>query len=159
MLIDNSRTLISNLPYSEELKPRSCETLSLARTDPSNLGICFKASMMLSFFDTKEESIIDALKHMPKFDGSVRAKDNVSQLLGFSSSLYGRLDIKVLELSISMLGKELSTRLKREVPKENHSSNPECVQAIKRQSTRCCYHALVLRRRVPIISPRRLPSL
>jgi hypothetical protein len=91
------------------------------------------SEMPRPFFDTREESLIDALKHMPKFDGSVRAKDNVSQLLGFSSSLYGRLDIKTLELSISMLGKELATHLEREIPKENYSTTPEWVQAVKRE--------------------------
>ncbi|MEH2483574.1 hypothetical protein V1282_006931 [Nitrobacteraceae bacterium AZCC 2146] len=68
---------------------------------------------------------------MPKYDGRVR--DRVSQLLGFSSSLYRRLDGRFLDLSIGMLGEEFSTHLKREVPRENYSTTPEWVQAIKRE--------------------------
>jgi hypothetical protein len=70
---------------------------------------------------------------MPKSDGSPRYADKVSQLIGFSSSLYGSLDGQFLELSISMLGGELSTHLKREVPKEKYSTTPEWVQAVKRE--------------------------
>ena len=63
----------------------------------------------------------------------VRTRDNVSQLLGFSSSLYRRLDGQFLDLMIGMLGGELSTHLNREVPKENYSTTPEWVQAVKRE--------------------------
>jgi hypothetical protein len=87
----------------------------------------------LPFFDTKQEGTMHALTHRRKSDGPVRAKDNVSQLLGFSSSLYRRLDGQFLELSINMLGGELSTHLNREVPKENYSTTPEWVQAVKRE--------------------------
>jgi hypothetical protein len=57
----------------------------------------------------------------------------VSHLIRFSSSLYGRLDGRFLELSIGMLGGEFSTHLKREVPKEKYSTTPEWVQAVKRE--------------------------
>ena len=55
------------------------------------------------------------------------------QLIGFSSSLYGKLDGKLLDLAISKLGKELSMHLKREVPEEKYSTPSEWVQAIKRE--------------------------
>jgi hypothetical protein len=87
----------------------------------------------LPFFDTNEESTMYALKNRPKSDGKARAKDKLSQLLGFSSSLYGRLDGQFLELSIGMLGGEPATHLRREVPKENYSTTPEWVQAVKRE--------------------------
>jgi hypothetical protein len=85
----------------------------------------------LPFFDTEHEANMYALTHRPKSDGSARYADKVSQLIGFSSSLYGRLDGQFLELSIGMLGGELSTHLKREVPKEKYSTTPEWVRAIK----------------------------
>ena len=87
----------------------------------------------LPFFDTEHETNIYALSHRPKSDGSPRYADKISQLVGFSSSLYGSLDGKFLELSISMLGGEFSTHLKREVPKEKYSTTPEWVQAVKRE--------------------------
>jgi hypothetical protein len=85
----------------------------------------------LPFFDTMEEQAMYALTHMPEYDGRVR--DRVSQLLGFSSSLYGSLDGQFLDLSIDMMGEEFSTHLKREVPKENYSTTPEWVKAVKRE--------------------------
>jgi hypothetical protein len=63
----------------------------------------------LPFFDTKQEKTMYALKHMPRSDGRPRYDGAFSQLVGFSSSLYGRLDGQFLELSIGMLGGELST--------------------------------------------------
>ena len=96
-------------------------------------GLKVLSEMPRPFFDTKEEKIIDALKHMPKYDGSARAKDKVSQLLGLSSSLYGSLSGHLLELSIKMLGGEPSAHLMREVPKEKYPTTPEWVQAVKRE--------------------------
>jgi hypothetical protein len=87
----------------------------------------------LPFFDTKQEKTMYALKHMPRSDGRPRYDGAFSQLIGFSSSLYGRLDGQFLELSIGMLGGELSTHLKREVPKEKYPTTPEWVQAVKRE--------------------------
>jgi hypothetical protein len=73
------------------------------------------------------------LKHMPRSDGRPRYDGAVSQLIGFSSSLYGELDGEFLELMIGMLGKEFSTHLECEVPKEKYSTTPEWVQAVKRE--------------------------
>ena len=87
----------------------------------------------LPFFDTKLEATKYALTHKSKSDGSERDGGKVSHLIGFSSSLYGRLDGRFLELSIGMLGGEFSTHLKREVPKEKYSTTPEWVQAVKRE--------------------------
>jgi hypothetical protein len=84
----------------------------------------------LPFFDTKHEANIYALS-MPKSDR--RPGDDVSQLIGFSSSLYGLLEQEFLELMISMLGGEFSTHLEREVPREKYPTNPEWVQAVKRE--------------------------
>ena len=63
----------------------------------------------------------------PRFEGKV------SHLIGFSSSLYGRLDGKFLELSMNMLGGELKEHLMCEVPKEKFPTTPEWVQAVKRE--------------------------
>jgi len=87
----------------------------------------------LPFFDTKEERSTYAFTHRHKSDGSPRYDGKVSQLLGFSSSLYRMLDGKILELLIGMLGGEPSAHLKREGPKENYSTTPEWVQAVKRE--------------------------
>jgi hypothetical protein len=70
----------------------------------------------LPFFDTEHENNIYALTHMPKSDGRRRDDNKVSQLIGFSSSLYGLLEQEFLELMIDMLGQEYSTHLEREVP-------------------------------------------
>ena len=83
----------------------------------------------LPFFDTNLEKNNYSMSNRPASD----VRDRVSQLLGFSSSLYGRLDGRFLDLSIGMLGEEFSTHLKQEVPKENYSTTPEWVQAIKRE--------------------------
>jgi hypothetical protein len=85
----------------------------------------------LPFFETRQETTMYVLKNRPNSTGRVR--DSVSQLVSFSSSLYSRLDGKFLEQSISMMRKEFSTHLKREVPKENYPTTPEWVQAIKRE--------------------------
>src|SRR5260370_3590648 len=78
-------------------------------------GLEVLSEMPRPFFDTKEESTIYALKHMPKSDGRPRYDGKVPHLVGFSSSLYGKLDGQFLELMIGML--EFSTHLMREVPK------------------------------------------
>jgi hypothetical protein len=87
----------------------------------------------LPFFDTKLEKNIYALSNRPKSDGSPRYADKVSQLIGFSSSLYGMLDGQFLEPIIGMLGGEPSEHLKREAPKEKYSTTSEWVQAVKRE--------------------------
>ena len=87
----------------------------------------------LPFFNTKREKTIYSLTHRRKSDGRPRYEGAVSQLIGFSSSLYGELDGQFLELSMGMLGKEFSTHLKREVPKDNYPTTPEWVQAVKRE--------------------------
>jgi len=87
----------------------------------------------LPFFDTELEKNMYSLSNMPKSDGSPRYADKVSHLIGFSSSLYGKLDGRFLELSISMLDGELKAHLMREVPKEKYPTTPEWVQAVKRE--------------------------
>jgi hypothetical protein len=91
------------------------------------------SEMTVPFFDTKQEGTMHVLTHRPKSDGRPRYEGKVSHLIGFSSSLYGRLDGQFLDLSIGMLGEEFSTHLRREVPKANYSSTPEWVQAVKRE--------------------------
>ena len=85
------------------------------------------------FFDTEAETTMYVLTHRPKSDGRPHYDGKVSHLIGFSSSLYGKLGGEFLELMIGMLGKEFSTHLEREVPKENYSTTPEWVQAVKRE--------------------------
>src|SRR6478609_1294614 len=87
----------------------------------------------LPFFDTKHEGNIYALTHMPKSDDRPRDHNKVSQLIGFSSSLYGMLGVDYLWLMIDMLGEEFSTHLEREVPQEKYPTIPEWVQAVKRE--------------------------
>jgi hypothetical protein len=53
-----------------------------------------------------------------------------------------------------MLGGEPSTHLKREVPKENYSTNPEWVQAVKREVD----EVLLPRARAEMDSPDRLAA-
>jgi hypothetical protein len=85
------------------------------------------------FFNTKQEKTLHLLANRPNSGGRPRHEDKVSQLVGFSSSLYGMLDGQFLEVMIGMLGGEPSAHLKREVPKENYSTTPEWVQAVKRE--------------------------
>jgi hypothetical protein len=77
-----------------------------------------------TFFDTEREATMHILRSRPLSSGPKRDDGKVSQLLGFSSSLYGMLDGQFLELMIGMLGKEFSTHLKREVPKQKYSTTP-----------------------------------
>jgi hypothetical protein len=108
----------------------------------------------LPFFDTKLEKNIYALSNRPKSDGSPRYADKVSQLIGFSSSLYGMLDGQFLELIIGMLGGEPSEHLNREVPKEKYSTTSEWVQAVKREVD----EVLLPRARAEIESPDHLAA-
>jgi hypothetical protein len=83
-------------------------------------------------FDTRLEKNKYSLANRPNSSrGQVR--DRVAQLLGFSSALYGDLDERFLNLSISMLDKEFSTHLRQEVPKEKYPTTPEWVMAVKRE--------------------------
>jgi hypothetical protein len=85
------------------------------------------------FFDTAQEATMHVLTHRPNRHGRPRYEGKVSQLIGFSSSLYGRLDGQFLEMGMNMLGMELKAHLMREVPKANYSKIPEWVQAVKRE--------------------------
>jgi hypothetical protein len=91
------------------------------------------SEMTVPFFDTKQEGTMYVLTHRPKSDGRPRYDGKVSQLIGFSSSLYGKLDGQFLELKMNMLGGELKAHLMREVPKEEYSTTREWVQAVKRE--------------------------
>jgi hypothetical protein len=91
------------------------------------------SEMPLPFFDTKQERTTYALTHRPNSGGRPRFEGKVSHLIGFSSSLYGRLDGQFLEMSMNMLGGELKAHLMREVPKEKYPTTPEWVQAVKRE--------------------------
>ena len=84
-------------------------------------------------FDTRHENTIYALSNRPSSGERPKYADKVSQLVGFSCSLYGMLDGKFLELMIGMLGGEPSAHLLREVPKANYSTTPEWVRAIKHE--------------------------
>jgi hypothetical protein len=86
----------------------------------------------LPFFDTAHEKTVYALTQ-PKSYRRPRDDNKVSQLIGFSSSLYGMLGVDYLRMMIGMLGEEFSTHLKREVPQEKYPTTPEWVQAVKRE--------------------------
>ena len=91
------------------------------------------SKMPIPFFDTAREATMHILHSRPLSSGPKRDDGRVSQLLGFSSSLYGRLDGQFLEFGMSMLGAELKEHLLREVPREKYPTTPEWVQAIKRE--------------------------
>lgn len=112
------------------------------------------SEMPVPFFDTKQEGTMYVLTHRPNSDGRPRYDGKVSQLIGFSSSLYGMLDGQFLELMIGMLGGEPSVHLKREVPKGNYSSTSEWVQAVKREVD----EVLLPRARAEIESPDHLAT-
>jgi hypothetical protein len=64
----------------------------------------------LPFFDTAHEATIYDLTHRSKSDRrprdhNPRDYNKVSQLIGFSSSLYGMLDVDFLDVMIGMLAK------------------------------------------------------
>ena len=82
------------------------------------------------FFETK----VDACKHVisnSSSGGSVPARDDYSQLLGFSSSLYGDLHVSLLELRIRMLPPEFSAYLREKVPKDNFDHTDDWGFALK----------------------------
>jgi hypothetical protein len=83
-------------------------------------------------FDTQHEQTMHALRNRPASSGK-RVGDRVSDLLGFSASLYRQLDGQFLELMISMMDKEFSTHLRQEVPKENYPRTAEWVVALKHE--------------------------
>ena len=62
-----------------------------------------------------------------------RAPDNYQQLLGFSSSLYGELEHRLLELKISMLPREFSAHLNERVPPDNFESTRQWIVALKKE--------------------------
>jgi hypothetical protein len=69
-------------------------------------------------FDTSAENTMHFMKNTPNSSGD-RIHNRVSDLLGFSSSLYGMLNGQFLELMIGMMDQEFSTHIQREVPKAN----------------------------------------
>jgi hypothetical protein len=85
----------------------------------------------MPLFDTKEDKSQYVLVNRPPSSGKVR--DRVTQLLGFSASLYSRLDGQFLELQISMMGHEFSDHLKQAVPRGKFATTAEWVMAIKRE--------------------------
>jgi hypothetical protein len=99
------------------------------------------------------------LKNRPISGGRPRFEGKVSHLIGFSSSLYGRLDGQFVDLSMNMLGEELKAHLMREVPKEKYPTTPEWVQAVKREVGEVLLPRARAEMEALIISPRRLQSL
>lgn len=106
---------------------RTFDTIS-ALKKPENVDAFHTPTPLL---ETNHELIMHALSNTRRSDG--KARDRATQLLGFSSSLYRRLDGGFLELTINMLGKEFSTHLNNHVPKASFSSTPEWVAAIKQE--------------------------
>jgi hypothetical protein len=104
---------------------------TLAALQHKDLEALFK--MPLPFFDTEHETTMYDMTHRPRSQGPARNNGKVSNLIGFSSSLYGNLKGQFLEMSMNMLGREFKAHLMREVPKENYPTTPEWVQAVKRE--------------------------
>ena len=92
----------------------------------------------LPLFDTREETTINALKAKLERPSAERARptgprDDYSQLLGFSSSLYRELSGRLLKGIISMLPAEFSAHLNEKVPSEKFEYHSEWVVAVKKE--------------------------
>jgi hypothetical protein len=93
----------------------------------------------LPLFDTEQETIINALKAQLERPRPVERqetrepRDDYSQLLGFSSSLYGELKEALLNLKISMLPPEFSAHLNEKAPSEKFEYTSQWVVAVKKE--------------------------
>lgn len=92
----------------------------------------------LPLFDTEEELIINSLK--AKLDGPrttgprwIGPQEDYGQLLGFSSSLYGDLDMTLLKFKISMLPPEFSAHQNEKVPSEKFEYTYQWIVALKKE--------------------------
>jgi hypothetical protein len=91
----------------------------------------------IPLFDTKTEGTIYALKaqseRRPRTSTPTGPRDDHSQLLGFSSSLYRDLDGRLLKLKIGMLPAEFSAHLNEKVPGEKFEYHSQWVVAVKKE--------------------------
>ena len=86
------------------------------------------------FFEKRNDAVMYALKHRQgKTHKDPRARDEITQLLGLSSSLYGDVPDYTLRVMIGMSGEKIKTHLNREVPDENYPSPLEWARALKRE--------------------------
>jgi hypothetical protein len=83
-------------------------------------------------FDTEMEGVQYSLANRRSEPRSKRPED-YQQLLGFSSSLYGERDKRLLELSVGMLPREFSSHLRENVPSENFESTSQWVVTLKKE--------------------------
>jgi hypothetical protein len=81
-------------------------------------------------FDTELEGNIYSLSNR-RSEPRSKPPEDYQQLLGFSSSLYGRQDKDLLKLSVGMLPREFSSHLREKVPAENFESTRQWVVALK----------------------------
>ena len=93
-----------------------------------------------AFFDTKSEGVIDALSNLPTRKTASRAagqmasaREDYSQLLGFSSRLYGDTPPSLIKLMIKMLPPQYAEHLEAKVPLDKFDSNWEWAFALKQE--------------------------
>ena len=79
------------------------------------------------------EEDIDRIKSImsQKTQARTEKRDLVAQLLGFSSSLYGKQDYELVAFSIRWLGGESAAYLQREVPQENYATSSDWIRDLK----------------------------
>jgi len=94
----------------------------------------------LPLFDTEEETTINRLKatleRRPRpveRQVTTGPHDDYSQLMGFSSSLYGELNEHLLKLRISMLPAKFSAHLNEKLPSERFECTTHWVVAVKKE--------------------------
>ena len=85
-------------------------------------------------FETKAEQVTHALSTRPS--GPRQPRDDYEQLLGFSASLYGRVERMFVQLSVSMLPAEFKAHLNEKVPSDNFDDTSDWVVALKKEVDR-----------------------
>ena len=83
----------------------------------------------IPFFEEDIDRIKSSL--LQKFKSRTEKGDLAAQLLGFSSSLYGKQDYEQVAFSIRWLGGESAAYLQREVPQENYANSSEWIRDLK----------------------------
>ena len=91
----------------------------------------------IPLFDTAREGTFYGLKAQSERprprERTTGPRDDYSQLLGFSSSLYRDLDVCILKAKISMLPAAFSAHLNEKVPSEKFEYHSEWVVAVKKE--------------------------
>ena len=83
----------------------------------------------IPFFEEDIDRIKSSL--LQKLKSRTEKGDLAAQLLGFSSSLYGKQNYEIVAISIRWLGGESAAYLQREVPQENYAKPSEWIRDLK----------------------------